>query len=253
MAVYDHTEQEQLEELKAWWQQYGNLITGAMLALAIGVAGWQGWNWWQASQIQQAGVLYAALEQAAASQDTKRTRDLAAELVEKYGSSSYAAMGAMLSARLQLEVNERKTAQAQLSWVASEAADEGLRDLAHLRLAAMLIDDQAYDEALKQLATPLAAPFEPRQAELKGDVLQAQGRRDEAGAAYQLALDKYDAWQKTAETVERPTQYRDVLVAKLESVISVGALTAPGDTPRAAAVQDESAAVVNQAQTAEAE
>lgn len=234
MAVYDHTEQEQLDELKVWWQQYGNLITGGMLVLALGVAGWQGWNWWQASQAQQAGALYAALEQAAASQDAKRTRDLAGELVEKFGRSNYAAMGAMLSARVQLEANERKTAQAQLSWVATTGADEGLRNLAHVRLATMLIDDQDYDEALKQLAIQLPAPFEPRQAELKGDALQALGKRDEARAAYQLALDKYDALQKSPEALERPGQYRDVLLAKLESAASVGVLAAASASPAAA-------------------
>ena len=71
-----------------------------------------------------------------------------------------------------------KTAQAQLAWAAENAKDEP-RDLARLRLAAVLLDEKAYDEALKQLAAEPPA-FAARFDELKGDVLAAQGKKPEA-------------------------------------------------------------------------
>ena len=47
MAVYDLEEQEKLDDLKAWWQQWGNLVSGVVLAVALGILAVQGWRWWQ--------------------------------------------------------------------------------------------------------------------------------------------------------------------------------------------------------------
>lgn len=194
MAVYDHEEQEQLEELKAWWRQYGNLVTSILVALALAAVAWQGWNWWQRKQSAEASGLYAGVQQAAAQGDARRARELTGQLIDRFGSTTYATMAAMLSGKAQLLAasgGDPKTARAQLQWAIDNAKDEALRDLARLRLAALLLDDKAYDEALKQLATePASASFAPRFSELKGDILLAQGKAAEAKAAYETALAK---------------------------------------------------------------
>jgi predicted negative regulator of RcsB-dependent stress response len=53
-SALDLQEQEQLDNLKAFWNQYGNLITWTLLTLALlaGFAGWNGWNWYQRDQGQ---------------------------------------------------------------------------------------------------------------------------------------------------------------------------------------------------------
>ncbi len=79
------------------------------------------------------------------------------------------------------------------TWAAENARDPGLRDLARLRLAAVMLDEKAYDDAMKQLAAEPAAAFAPRFAELRGDILAAQGKTAEARNAYDLALTKFDA------------------------------------------------------------
>lgn len=220
MAAYDLEEQEQLDELKVWWKQYGNLVTSLLLAVALALAGWQGWNWYQRNQSAQASSVYSALLQASAMRDAKRTKELAGELIDKYSASSYAAMGALVSARVQADAGDSKTAQAQLGWAADKAADEGLRDLARLRLATILLDEKSYDEALKQLTKEPSASFRARYGELRGDVYAAQGKTAEARSAYEAAIQTFDTAAKSGSSTNPnaggDSRYREMLQTKLE-------------------------------------
>lgn len=189
MAHYDLEEQEQIDTLKTWWKMYGNLVTSLVTAVCLGVVAWQGWNWYQRGQSAQASSVYAVLEQAVAGGDAQKVKAAAGELTEKYGRSPYAALGTLLAAKQSFEAGDLKTAKAQLGWAAENAKDE-VRDLARLRLAAVLLDEKAYDEALKQLDASHAPAFEARFQEMKGDVLAAKGMKPEARTAYKAALDK---------------------------------------------------------------
>ena len=217
MAAYDLEEQEQLDELKTWWKMYGNLVTGILVALALAVVAWQGWNWWQRQQSVQASMLFSGLQTAAVQKDAKRARELAGELIDKYSATSYAGMGALLAARTQVDAGDARNARVQLAWAAENARDPGLRELARLRLAAVMLDEKAYDEAMKQLAAEPPAAFGPRFAELRGDVFAAQGKADEARNAYELALTKFDALAKDDETRQRGG-YKEVVQAKRDAL-----------------------------------
>jgi predicted negative regulator of RcsB-dependent stress response len=186
----DLEEQEKVEELKAWWRQHGNRITALVLAVALGFAGWQGWRWYQANRSAQASVLYETLSKAAQANDAKALRDAAGTLVESYPRTLYASMGALVAARYYFDRNDLKTAKAQLTWVMERAPTQDFKDLARLRLAAVLLDEKAYDEALKLLDAKPAAPYEAQYAALRGDLLVAKNQAAEAKAAYKLALEK---------------------------------------------------------------
>ena len=217
MAAYDLEEQEQLDELKTWWKMYGNLVTGVMVALALAAVAWQGWNWWQRQQSAQASALYSGVQTAVVQKDAKRARELAGELIEKYSSTTYAGMGAMLAARVQADAGDPKNARVQLVWAAENAKDPGLRELARLRLAALMLDEKAYDDAIKQLATEPAASFAPRFGELRGDIFVAQGKLAEARAAYDSALAKFDVLAKDDEVRQRGG-YREIVQAKRDAL-----------------------------------
>lgn len=189
MAHYDLEEQEQIDTLKTWWKMYGNLVTNVIVAVSLAVIGWQGWNWYQGSQATKASAIYGVLEQAAAVGDAQKVKAAAGELAEKFGGTNYAALGAMLAAKLSFEAGDLKTAKTQLSWVAENGKDE-VKDLARLRLVAVQLDEKAYDEALKQLDAAHAPVFDARFLELKGDVLTAQDKKAEARIAYKAALEK---------------------------------------------------------------
>ena len=186
----DLEEQEQLAELKTWWRQHGNRIVALIAAVAIGFAGWQGWQWYRASQAAQAVGLYDALARGVQSGDAKAVRDSAGSLIEGYSGTLYASMGALAAARFHFDRNDPKSAKAQLQWVIDSSPYEDFRDLARLRLAAVLLDEKQYDQALKLLEAPHAAAYDAHYAALRGDVLVANKQPAEARAAYQLALEK---------------------------------------------------------------
>lgn len=216
MAVYDLEEQEQLAELKSWWQRYGNRVSSIALVVALAAAGWQGWQWWQRNQAAQASAIYAGVQQAAAQHDAKRARELAGELIDKYAGTAYAGMGALLAARVQVDQGDDKNARLQLSWAAEHAKDAGLRDLARLRLATVLFDAKEYDAALKQLAAEPAPPFAARYADLRGDILATQGKLQEAAAAYDAALAKLDAAAKNEAAPH--SEYRAIVQIKRDAL-----------------------------------
>jgi predicted negative regulator of RcsB-dependent stress response len=221
MATYDLEEQEQIAELKAWWKQYGNLVTAIATVASLGVIAWQGWNWYQRNQALQASSAYAVLQKAVLDNDAQRIKAASGELLEKYGGTTYAVLGALKAAQTAVEANDAKTAKLQLQWVVEHAKDD-LRDLARLRLATLLIDEKAYDEALAQLAGAAAGGFAARVADARGDVFAAQGKKSEARAAYQEALAKLDELTKTSTGVgksqdrQAAAAYRELVQQKLD-------------------------------------
>lgn len=186
----DLEEQEQVAELKAWWKQHGNLIVAVVLAAALAFAGWQGWRWYGATQAAQAAAQFDALAKAAQAGDAKALRDAAGTLIESFPRTLYASMGALVAARFHFDRNDLKSAKAQLEWVIARAPSDDFRDLARLRLAAILLDEQAYDEALKLLDARHSPAYDSQFAALRGDVLVAKKQPAEARAAYQAALEK---------------------------------------------------------------
>ena len=188
----DLEEQEQVEELKAWWKQHGGLIAAVVLAVALSFAGWQGWRWYQMSQAANASVLYDTVSKAAQANDAKALRDAAGTLVESYPRTLYASMGALVAARYYFDRNDLKTAKAQLQWVMDHSPSDDFKDLARLRLAAVLLDEKTYDEALRLLEAKPAPAYEAQYAALRGDILLAKNQAAEAKAAYKLALEKSD-------------------------------------------------------------
>ena len=217
MATYDLEEQEQLDELKAWWKQYGNLVTGVLLVVSLSIAGWQGWNWYQRQQAAQASAVFNVLQRAVGERDQQKVKAAAGELLEKFSGSSYAPMAALLAGKVAFEGGDLKTAKVQFSWAVDHSSGQ-LKDMATLRLASVLLDEKAFDEAIKLLAQPAIANFEALFADLRGDVLLAQGKRAEAKAAYQLALQKKSDNATSGKPEERSTGFREVVQQKLDTL-----------------------------------
>jgi predicted negative regulator of RcsB-dependent stress response len=215
MATHlDLEEQEQLDQLKAFWKQYGNLITWTLVAVLGAFAAWNGWNQWQRSEAIKAAAMFDELEKAAQGADTDRVAGIFKDLRERYGRTTYAGQGGLLAAKVQAEKSKPEDAQASLAWVAENASETEYRSIARLRLAGLLIDAKKYDEALKQLDAASGKEFEALVADRRGDVLLAQGKTEEAKAAYQ------QAWKAMDEKVG----YRRLIDAKLTSL---GAAPAP--------------------------
>jgi predicted negative regulator of RcsB-dependent stress response len=199
----DLEEQEKLDALRAWWKENGRLIVLAVLAAAVAVAGVNGWRWYQIRQSHEAGRLYETR-----GGDVKALRDAGGALLEQFPRTLYASMGALAAARFHFERGELKSAKAQLQWVVEHGRSDSFRDLARLRLAALLLDEKAIDEALKLLEEEPQAPFAGQYAAMRGDLLVAKGRPQEARAAYQRALEKTDAATGTGAAFRESVQMR---------------------------------------------
>ncbi len=188
--AYDLEEQEQLATLKAWWNQYGNLITWVLIIALAVYAGWNAWNYYQRNQAVQAGQLYEELQKAVAAKDDAKVQRAATDLAARFGRTTYAQMGALAAAKSAFDAHDLKTAKTQLQWVADNGTNDEYKAIAKIRLAGVLLDEKAYDEALKVLSGTFPDQFAGAVADRKGDILVAQSKVEDARAAYQLALEK---------------------------------------------------------------
>lgn len=204
----DLEEQEQLDDLKHFWKQYGNLISWFLIAVLGAFAAWNGWQYWQRTQSVQASALYDEVERAAAGGDIGRVEQAWKDVQDKFGRTAYAQQAGLLAAKVFAEKGKPEQARAALEKVADSGADEGLRAVAKLRLAAVLIEAKQYDEALKQLNSGLPEAFEALAADRRGDVYSLQGKKDQAKAEYTKA------WQAFPEGAE----YRTLVEVKLTSL-----------------------------------
>ena len=188
MAAYDLEEQEQIAQLKAWWAQYGNLVVTMLLVLALGFAGWTLWSKHRSNSAAEASSLYFALQRAAETEDAAQARKLAGEMISKHGGTVQAQLGALLSAGVQFQKNDLDNARPHLEWAADKGKDAVLRDIARLRLAAVLMQQGAVDEALARLQPVPEGVLKARFEDLRGDALASQGRAAEARTAWQAAF-----------------------------------------------------------------
>jgi len=208
MAVYDLEEQEQIDEIKAWWKQYRALVVLVVVVAAVTVGSIQGWRYYQNKQGVEAGELYAQLQGAVGNNDPKKVQDIAAMITDKYARTGYAAFAALAAAKAAFDSGDRAAAGTRLQWVVDHGRDDETRDIARLRLAVVLLDEKKYDDALKLLETRHVDSLTALYADLKGDVLVAQNKIEEARAAYQLALDKSEA----------KSTYRALIQVKLDAL-----------------------------------
>ncbi len=186
---YDFEEQERLAELKAWWEDNRLYVIAAVIAAIVAYAAWQGWRWWGVRQAEDAALLYKPVAEAAKGKDAKKIADAAQPLIAKHPGSFYASESALIAARAAFDAGNLDEARKQLEWVLDKGVEEH-RGVARTRLASVLLEQKKYEEALKVLDANKEAAFAASIADLRGDVMLAQGRIDEARAAYKLAMEK---------------------------------------------------------------
>jgi predicted negative regulator of RcsB-dependent stress response len=208
MGVYDLEEQEKLEDLKAWWKQWGGMITVGVVLACVVIIAVQGWRLWTQHQADQASTLYGAVSSAMRSNDLPKAKDATAQLTDQYGRTAYAPAAALMLAKMLWDSGDKAGAKAQLLWVIDKSSDDEMKQIARFRLAETALDAKAYDEALRTLDAKHDEPFAGLYADLRGDILAAAGRAGEARASYQTALAKLDP----------KSPYRNFVQVKLDAL-----------------------------------
>ena len=167
-----------------------------------------GWQSYQGKQAGQAAALYDTVERAALSNDLPLLERSVTDIKDKFTNTTYAQQAALLAARVYNDKDRKADAQAQLNWVIDKAGDEGYQALARLRLAAMLIEDKAYEEARKQLTAKTPQAFAPLMADRLGDLAILQAQPAEAVQQYK------NAWKG----FEPNAEYRRLVAVKLAAL-----------------------------------
>ena len=223
-------EQQSLVALK----QYGGYIVSAIMLV---LAGYFGWTYWQKhggnidtaaandfAKIQSDQNNIETLTTQAAS-DTKPQAQLATaqtnlskdlgEFVAKHDNSVYTWQALMLQAKQQTDKNDLKAAAATLQKASQlTLKDEGLKAIAILRQAQVLLSDNQADAAQKRLQSPLPAAFEASKLEILGDIANQQGDKKAAATHYQKA---WQLIEQRNQTNPNP-QDRALLRIKMESL-----------------------------------
>lgn len=232
-------EEEQLENLKRFWQDYGTPI---MIGILLAVAVFLGWTQWQKSRLEQATKgaavfqeVLAAVQRSQVNPDDKAAgtdvQRLGKTLKEEHDSTPYAVSAGLLLSRQAADRGDFKEAEKQLRWVLEQKPGEAERLLATTRLARTLAAQRQYDAALALLAQEAeAAGFKPTIEELKGDIFQAQGKLAEARKAYEAA----------ALALQERDERRPLLELKMADVGLAPIEPKKAESTRAAAADQES-------------
>lgn len=188
MADYDHEEEEQIEALEAWWKENGNAV---IWGIAVGFAmlfGWRSWQNYQFQQSQVASSLYDIVLSASHEKNSAQLDDNAQKILTDYTNTGYASLTSLLKASRQVEAGQTQPAQASLQWVIDNTTLPELKTIAQLRMAKLLINNNDFDGANKQLNAVTATAFQGAVEELRGDLFVAQQKPTDAAAAYDKAL-----------------------------------------------------------------
>ncbi len=198
----DLEEQEQLDELKHFWKQYGDWITWALIVVLGAFAAWNGYQYWQRSQAVQASAMYEEVDRAVRSGDLAKLDRALADMKDRFGGTTYAQQAGLLAARVYYDKGNIDASSAALSWVAGKSSDTGYQAVARLRLAGLLLEKKSYAEALQQVSGEFPKAFVPLAADRRGDILLAEGKTAEAKAEYEKAykgLDERDEYRGLVE------------------------------------------------------
>ena len=190
MAIYD-TEEEQVEQLKKWWEtNQSSVISGVIGAIVLVAA----INFWQQHQQQnraQASTLYQNILADVEKKQWDDVIKIAGQLNSDFASSAYAHFAALYLAKANVEKGDLEAAKAVLEKEIKLPESPEFQHIARLRLIQLLLATKQYEAGLKiisEIDPASMTGFEVDYDELQGDLYLAMDRQDEARTAYQSAV-----------------------------------------------------------------
>ncbi|MEM7304825.1 MAG: tetratricopeptide repeat protein [Pseudomonadota bacterium] len=185
-------EEEQVKELKEWWDKNGkSVIAGVVIGIGA-LVGWKGWTTYHERQAMEASDLYNTMQKYLLARDLEAFALQAGVLKDNYGSTPYASLGALILAKANVEDGDYPLAIENLQWVVNHSNQETLQTIAQLRLARIYISEGELDKAEKVLLEEYPNAYNSLKQELLGDLYASQGD-------YNAALKAYDAAIHSAE------------------------------------------------------
>jgi predicted negative regulator of RcsB-dependent stress response len=186
----DLEEQEQVDELKALWKKYGAYITRGVIAFFVLYGLFQGWGYYQTKQSLGASELYQSIVVL----DEKNTKDIlqkSQKLMDDYSGTPYAGRAAILFAKASYLDGNKDKAKEKLDWATSHAKESATESIALIQLGQILVEEKKYEDALKRANEVDNEGYLGLSNDLKGDILNAMGKKEEAKKAYLEALKQF--------------------------------------------------------------
>jgi predicted negative regulator of RcsB-dependent stress response len=204
----DLEEQEQLDQLKHFWKQWGNLISWILIGILSLYAAWNAWRYWERHQSTQAAVMFDEVSRVLDTKDAAKIERAFNDMKDKFASNVLTQQAGLLSAQSLYQADKLEASIATLTWVGDHAQDDAYQAIAKLRLAALYLDKKSHDQALQALKGISAVKFQPLVADRKGDILLDQGQVDAAKVEYTTAY----------KTLPADADYRILVEAKLNAL-----------------------------------
>lgn len=182
------SEKEQLEEIRAWWKEYGAMV---IIGVVVAVGGMFGWNAYKDSKLAtqiQASALFESLAEHVTEGRLDAAESVADDLVSDYANTTYAGQSRLAMARLYMDQNRDQDAADTLNELLAMNGNDELKNIARLRLAHVLLYQDKAQEVIDLLADVDVGAFNSLYDEQRGDAYTALGQYEEAGEAYRRAL-----------------------------------------------------------------
>lgn len=207
--AYDLEEQESLDQLKAWWDKWGNLVTTGVTVVCLGFAGFNGWKWYQRNEGAKATSAYVELQNALVKNDSKNIKSLSDGLIKDHSGHVFACLAAFAAANEAQKNGQLEEARDKLVWVIEKAKRAEYDAVARIRLAGVEIDLKNAKKALEilQAAKPTAGEMLAYKDRL-GDVYYALGDYENARKT----------WTDAAKQDARGASLGALIALKLDSL-----------------------------------
>jgi predicted negative regulator of RcsB-dependent stress response len=115
----------------------------------------------------------------------------AQSLIDSYGGTPYASRAAILFAKASYLEGLKDKAKEKLEWASNHAKESATESIALIQLGQILVEEKKYEEALKKANDVDNEGYLGLSNDLKGDILNAMGKKEEAKKAYQEALKRF--------------------------------------------------------------
>lgn len=143
-------EEVRREQLKQLWHRYGNLIIAAAFIVVLGIAGWRGYQWWEARKAAEAGTAFEAAAELADQNKSAEAQAAFAKLAAG-DSASYRLLARFREAEALAQHDPKAAVKAYDGLAADGSLGAEWQDLARLRAGLLLVDGGSYDEVRRRL------------------------------------------------------------------------------------------------------
>ncbi len=178
------------DRMRNIWRQFGPLVIAAAVLVVVGVAGYEGWTWWQKTQSDKSSDQFYAASELASGKDLAAAQKALDDVIAQ-GSGGYPTLARFREAALLSQNGKADEAIAAYDAISTAESNTHLREMA-LVLAANLLIDKGDPAAVEQRVLGLIQPQNPlRNAarETLGLTQYKAGQLDAALASFQAIID----------------------------------------------------------------